>query len=161
MFSHFSPLNYSFYFFHLYNFRQSQVLPLVSRQLSLATSNLNIFPSNPWMIMFVSPFFKHTLLPCTHIQGTVHCSHPELLKQSHSGLPLDAWAHNHNLLWHTDTPGVNLAQRDVQSLSDVLNRLVALRDDPHPFSDGLGCNRVVPCYHNYLFKDTRPHKFEM
>lgn len=53
------------------------------------------------------------------------------------------------------TPGVHLAQRDVQPLGDVLHRLVALRDDAHTFSDGLRCDRVVSSHHDDLTEGTQ------
>lgn len=63
--------------------------------------------------------------------------------------------------WHTGetfsdtqaanhTPGVNLAQGDVEPLSNVLHRLVALGDDAHTFSDGFGCDGVVSSDHDHL-----------
>lgn len=52
------------------------------------------------------------------------------------------------------TPGVNLAQGDVQPLSDVLNRLIALGDDAHTFGDGFGCDGVVSCDHDHLKTQT-------
>lgn len=96
-------------------------------------------------------------LACTHRQVTHHCPHPWLPTQSHRVLLSDAWAHNQNLLWDAYTPGVDLAQRDVQSLSDVFNRFVALWDDAHTFSNGLGCDGVVPSHHNHLTTDRRSH----
>lgn len=48
------------------------------------------------------------------------------------------------------TPGVNLAQGDVEPLSNVLHRLVAFGDDAHTFSDGFGRDGVVSGDHDHL-----------
>lgn len=53
------------------------------------------------------------------------------------------------------TPGVNLAQGDVQPLGDVLDRLIALGDDAHTFGDGFGRDGVVSCDHDHLNTDRR------
>lgn len=52
-------------------------------------------------------------------------------------------------------PGVDLADRDIETGSNVFHRLVALGDDAHTLCNGLGCNGVVTCHHDNL-KYRRP-----
>lgn len=47
-------------------------------------------------------------------------------------------------------PGVDLADRDVEACSDIFHCLVALGDDTHTLSNGLGCDWVVTSHHNNL-----------
>ena len=47
-------------------------------------------------------------------------------------------------------PWVDLADGNTKTGSNVLNGLVALRDDSYTFSDGFGGDGVISCYHNDL-----------
>lgn len=47
-------------------------------------------------------------------------------------------------------PRVNLVDRDVQTRGDVLDGLVAFRDDAHTLGDGLCCDWMITCYHDDL-----------
>ncbi len=71
-----------------------------------------------------------------------------------SGLKLNDKVQLHPaVLWQcvvSVSPGVDLADGDVEACGDVFHRLVALRDDAHTFSNGLGCDWVVTSYHNNL-----------
>lgn len=51
-------------------------------------------------------------------------------------------------LW--SVPWVDFIDRNVQACGDVLNSLVALRDDTHTLSNGLGCDWVITSYHDDL-----------
>ena len=48
------------------------------------------------------------------------------------------------------SPGVDLADRDVESGSNVLHSLVTLRDDTDTLGDGLGCDGVIAGDHDDL-----------
>lgn len=47
-------------------------------------------------------------------------------------------------------PGIDLADRYVETSCDVLHCLVALWDDAHSLGNGLGCDRVITGNHNDL-----------
>lgn len=47
-------------------------------------------------------------------------------------------------------PGVDLADWDVETSSNVLHCLIALRDDAHSLCNGLGCDWVISSDHNDL-----------
>ena len=51
-------------------------------------------------------------------------------------------------------PGVDFIDWDVQTSSDVLDSLVAFRDDPHTLSNGLRCDWMITCHHDYLGEGT-------
>lgn len=48
------------------------------------------------------------------------------------------------------SPGVDLADRDVESGGNVLYSLVTLRDDTYTLGDGLGCDGVITGDHDDL-----------
>merc|ERR1739838_1269099 len=51
-------------------------------------------------------------------------------------------------------PGVDLCDRDVQTSGDVLNSLVALRDDAHALGDGFSSDGMVTSHHDDLDSST-------
>lgn len=51
-------------------------------------------------------------------------------------------------VWHS--PGVDLADRDVEPGSDVLHSLVTLGDDAYTFGDGLRSDGVIAGDHDDL-----------
>ena len=52
-------------------------------------------------------------------------------------------------------PWVHFVDWNVQTSRDVFNSLVALRDDAHTLSDGLGCDWVITCHHDNLQGENR------
>lgn len=64
---------------------------------------------------------------------------------------------NLNEIWGTgcdflslSVPWVDFIDWNVQACGDVLNSLVALRDDTHTLSNGLSCDWVITSYHDDL-----------
>lgn len=47
-------------------------------------------------------------------------------------------------------PWVDFIDWDVQTRSNVLNGLIAFRDDAHTLSDGFSCDWMITCYHDDL-----------
>lgn len=47
-------------------------------------------------------------------------------------------------------PWVDFVDWDVQTRSNVLNGLIAFRDDAHTLSDGFGCDWMIARYHDDL-----------
>lgn len=47
-------------------------------------------------------------------------------------------------------PWVDFIDWDVQTRCDVLNSLVSFGDDSHTLSNGLSCDWMITCYHDYL-----------